>query len=111
MSIGLRIILNSVPNLDSTLEQEQETINSLVTNKRNDLKNLWAGYLMERGPVQKGGLYANERKGLPQPSSRYRIAPHGQRTPEDRAGGNGKKIHERTELHAQKRRLRNKFLN
>ncbi|MBR9855368.1 MAG: relaxase/mobilization nuclease domain-containing protein [Algicola sp.] len=41
--------LNTVPNLSEKLQEQQPIINGLVTDGRDNLENLWAGHLIERG--------------------------------------------------------------
>jgi len=41
--------LNSIPELTSLLRQQDVIIHGLVKDGRDNLKNLWAGYLMEQG--------------------------------------------------------------
>lgn len=45
--------LNSIPDLNATLQEQQPIIKNLVEEGRNNLKNLWAGHLMERGVYDK----------------------------------------------------------
>ncbi|WP_209405216.1 hypothetical protein [Pseudozobellia sp. WGM2] len=41
--------LNSIPDLTTALKEQYPVINKLAEEGRNNLENLWAGYLMERG--------------------------------------------------------------
>ena len=41
--------LSSIPDLTEALKEQQPVINNLVEEGRNNLENLWAGHLMERG--------------------------------------------------------------
>lgn len=43
------LYLNSIPDVTTTLLEQKTIINGLVKDGRNDLKNLWAGHLMESG--------------------------------------------------------------
>ncbi|MGF1558559.1 MAG: hypothetical protein ACFCUL_05660, partial [Flavobacteriaceae bacterium] len=45
--------LNSSPNLDTTLKEQHIEIKEIVDKGSNDLKNLWAGHLMEKGLYDK----------------------------------------------------------
>ena len=45
--------LSSITNLNETLKGQQPVINNLVEEGRNNLQNLWAGHLMERGMYDK----------------------------------------------------------
>ncbi|MGB3150894.1 MAG: hypothetical protein WBB27_09545, partial [Maribacter sp.] len=45
--------LNTVPNLSEALKEQQPIINCIVEDGRNNLENLWAGHLMERGMYDK----------------------------------------------------------
>jgi len=41
--------LKSIPNLTAVLQNQNSVINTLVEDGRDNLKNLWAGYLAEKG--------------------------------------------------------------
>jgi len=41
--------LSSIPDLATTLQGQQPVIKNLIEESRNNLENLWAGHLMERG--------------------------------------------------------------
>ena len=41
--------LSSIPDLTTVLQKQSSVIKDLVDKGRNDLKNLWAGHLMEKG--------------------------------------------------------------
>lgn len=43
------LYLNSLPNLETSIKQQHPVLENLIKNRRNDLKNLWAGHLMELG--------------------------------------------------------------
>jgi len=45
--------LRSIPDLTTALRGQQPVINNLVGEGRNNLQNLWAGHLMERGMYDK----------------------------------------------------------
>ncbi|TLP74374.1 relaxase/mobilization nuclease domain-containing protein [Maribacter sp. ACAM166] len=59
------LYLNSIPNLSMTLKEQESLINALVKDGRNDLKNLWAGYLMERGLYGKVSYMLREENIYP----------------------------------------------
>ncbi|MEY8781554.1 relaxase/mobilization nuclease domain-containing protein [Allomuricauda sp. XS_ASV26] len=43
------LYLGSIPDLETTLKQQQPVLENLIKNRRDNLKNLWAGHLMELG--------------------------------------------------------------
>jgi len=43
------IYLDSIPSLGNVLQQQKPVIQNLLEEGRNDLKNLWAGHLIEKG--------------------------------------------------------------
>lgn len=45
--------LSSIPNLGTTLKQQQPVLENLIKTKRNSLKNLWAAHLMELGQYER----------------------------------------------------------
>ncbi|SDF12545.1 Relaxase/Mobilisation nuclease domain-containing protein [Pricia antarctica] len=45
--------LSSMPDLTATLKEQQPVINNLVEEARDNLENLWAGHLLERGIYDK----------------------------------------------------------
>ena len=45
--------LSSIPDVTATLKKQYPVIKNLVEESRNNLENLWAGYLMERGMYDK----------------------------------------------------------
>ncbi|SNY95272.1 relaxase/mobilization nuclease domain-containing protein [Flagellimonas pacifica] len=47
------LYLNSIPDLARVLQEQKPIIKNLLEEGRNDLKNLWAGHLMERGLYDK----------------------------------------------------------
>ncbi len=57
--------LNSIPNLSEALKEQQPIINGLVGDGRNNLKNLWAGHLMERGMYDKVAFMLTVEKLCP----------------------------------------------
>lgn len=59
------LYLNSIPDLTATLKEQEIVINELVKNGRNNLKNLWAGYLIERGMYDKVAFMLTEEKVYP----------------------------------------------
>ncbi|MGB3143127.1 MAG: hypothetical protein WBB24_03390, partial [Maribacter sp.] len=59
------LYLNSVPDLDRKLEQQQKAINGLVRNGRNNLKNLWAGHLIEKGLYERAAFMLTNENVYP----------------------------------------------
>ncbi len=59
------LYLNSITDVDVTLKEQRTVINGLVKDGRNDLKNLWAGHLMERGMYDKVAFMLTEEKVYP----------------------------------------------
>ena len=57
--------LNTVPNLSEVLKEQQPIINGLVEEGRNNLENLWAGHLMERGMYDKVAFMLTAEKVYP----------------------------------------------
>lgn len=57
--------LNSIPDLSRTLKGQQNVINDLINDERNNLKNLWAGHLMERGLYDRVAFMLIYEKGYP----------------------------------------------
>ena len=57
--------LSSVPDLTTTLQEQQPVINNLVEEGRNNLENLWAGHLMERGMYGKVAFMLTAEKVYP----------------------------------------------
>ncbi|MGB3145771.1 MAG: relaxase/mobilization nuclease domain-containing protein, partial [Maribacter sp.] len=57
--------LKTVPNLGEALREQQSVINGLVENGRDNLENLWAGHLMERGNYNKVAFMLTVEKILP----------------------------------------------
>lgn len=54
--------LSSIPDLTTALNKQESIIQGLVDDRRNNLKNLWAGHLMERGVYDKFAfMLTNER--------------------------------------------------
>jgi hypothetical protein len=45
--------LSSIPDVTATLKEQYPVINNLVEEGRNNLENLWAGHIMERGMYDK----------------------------------------------------------
>jgi len=43
------LYLSSIPNLNAVLNEQKPVIKNLLEEGRNDLKNLWAGHLLEKG--------------------------------------------------------------
>jgi len=50
------LYLNSIPELTKVLKEQQPFIKNLVDEGRNNLKNLWAGHLMEKGLYDKAAF-------------------------------------------------------
>jgi len=59
------LYLNSIPDLSETLQEQQTVINSHVEDGRNNLKNLWAGHLMERGMYHRVAFMLTVEKVYP----------------------------------------------
>lgn len=59
------LYLNSIPDLGTTLKEQQTVINGLVNEGKNNLKNLWAGHLMERGMYDRVAFMLTYEKGYP----------------------------------------------
>ena len=57
--------LKTVPNLGEALREQQSVINGLVENGRDNLENLWAGHLMERGMYNKVAFMLTAEKIFP----------------------------------------------
>ena len=59
------LYLNSIPDLNVTLRGQQTVISGLIEQGRNNLKNLWAGHLMERGVYDKVAFMLTSEKAYP----------------------------------------------
>jgi hypothetical protein len=59
------LYLNSVPDLTTTLSEQQTFIDGLVKDGRDHLKNLWAGHLMEREMYNRVAFMLTEEKVYP----------------------------------------------
>ncbi len=59
------LYLNSIPEVDAVLRGQQTVINGLVQDGRNNLRNLWAGHLMERGMYDRVAYMLSEEKVYP----------------------------------------------
>ncbi len=59
------LYLNTIPDLNETLKEQRNVINGLVEDGRNNLKNLWAGHLMERGIYDKAAFMLTSEKAYP----------------------------------------------
>ena len=57
--------LNSIPDVTATLKKQKPVINGLVEDGRNNLKNLWAAYLMERGMYDRAAFMLTEEQVSP----------------------------------------------
>jgi hypothetical protein len=57
--------LNSIPDVTATLLEQRTVINGLVSDGRNDLKNLWAGHLIERGMYDRAAFMLTGEKVYP----------------------------------------------
>ncbi len=57
--------LDSIPDLTEALKEQQPVICGLVEDGRNNLENLWAGHLMERGMYDKGAFILTAEKVSP----------------------------------------------
>ncbi len=59
------LYLNSIPDVTATLKEQRTLINGLVKDGRNNLKNLWAGHLMERGMYDRVAFMLTVEKVYP----------------------------------------------
>ncbi len=59
------LYLNSVTDLSETFQKQRTVINGLIKDGKNDLKNLWAGHLMERGLYDRVAFMLTEEKVYP----------------------------------------------
>jgi hypothetical protein len=59
------LYLNSIPDVTATLKEQQTIINGLVKDGRNNLKNLWAGHLMERGMYDRVAFMTTKEQVYP----------------------------------------------
>ncbi|MCM4153668.1 hypothetical protein DHD05_18910, partial [Arenibacter sp. N53] len=59
------LYLNSIPDVTATLLEQQTVINGLIKDGRNDLKNLWAGHLMQRGMYDRAAFMLTAEKVYP----------------------------------------------
>ncbi|PIB31230.1 hypothetical protein [Maribacter sp. 4G9] len=59
------LYLNTITNLTETLKGQENVINGLVEEGRDNLKNLWAGHLMERGVYDKVAFMLTSEKVYP----------------------------------------------
>ena len=57
--------LRSIPDLTEALKEQRPVINGLVEEGRDNLKNLWAGHLMERGLYDKVAFMLTVEKVYP----------------------------------------------
>lgn len=57
--------LSSIPDLTEALKEQQPVIITLVEEGRNNLKNLWAGHLMERGIYDRATFMLTSEKAYP----------------------------------------------
>lgn len=57
--------LNSIPDLTTALNKQEPIINGLVEDGRNNLKNLWAGHLMEGGMYDRVAFMLTSEKVYP----------------------------------------------
>ncbi len=57
--------LNSIPHLNETLKEQQTIINGVIKDGKNNLKNLWAGHLMERGMYDRAAFMLTIEKVYP----------------------------------------------
>ena len=57
--------LSSIPDLTDALKEQQPVINGLVNDGRNNLENLWAGHLMEKGIYDKVAFMLTAEKVYP----------------------------------------------
>ena len=59
------LYLSSIPDLTTTLNKQEPIIQGLVEDGRDNLKNLWAGHLMERGVYDKVAFMLTSEKAYP----------------------------------------------
>ncbi len=57
--------MSTIPDLNETLQGQQTVINGLVEDGRNNLKNLWAGHLLERGVYDRVAFMLTSEKAYP----------------------------------------------
>ncbi len=57
--------LSSIPDVNAILKEQFPIINNLVEDGRNNLKNLWAGHLMERGVYDKVAFMITAENAYP----------------------------------------------
>jgi ketosteroid isomerase-like protein len=59
------LYLDFVPDLTEVLKEQRTTINRLVEDGRDSLKNLWAGHLMEKGLYDRVAFMLTSEKAYP----------------------------------------------
>ena len=59
------LYLNSIPDVRAELKKQEPVINGLIKDGRNNLKNLWAGHLMERGMYDRATFMLTAEKVYP----------------------------------------------
>jgi len=59
------LYLNSITDLSETFKKQQTIINGLAKDGKNNLKNLWASHLMERGMYDRAAIMLTEEKVYP----------------------------------------------
>jgi len=59
------LYLNSIPDVTKILGEQHTVINGLVKDSRDNLKNLWAGHLMEREMYERVAFMLTEEKVYP----------------------------------------------
>jgi len=59
------LYLKTIPDLTETIKEQEKVISGLVEEGRNNLKNLWAGHLMERGVYDKVAFMLTSEKAHP----------------------------------------------
>ncbi|AZQ57312.1 hypothetical protein EJ994_00250 [Maribacter sp. MJ134] len=59
------LYLGSIPDLTNVLQQQKPVIQDLLEEGRSNLKNLWAGHLMERGMYDKVAFMLTAEKAYP----------------------------------------------
>ncbi|MFS4445436.1 relaxase/mobilization nuclease domain-containing protein [Maribacter sp. 2307UL18-2] len=59
------LYLGSIPDLSNVLQQQKPIIRDLLEEGRNNLENLWAGHLMERGMYDKVAFMLTAEKAYP----------------------------------------------
>ncbi len=59
------LYLSSIPDLGTTLKQQHLVLENLIKTRRNNLKNLWAGHLMELGQYDRVAYMLTDESAYP----------------------------------------------